>query len=295
MSRPALAATRSAAILNFLAANPGEAFTLSELAERLGVNVASMHALLNALTDAGYLVRQPRLRTYTLGPSVVALGTAALETHPAIDLARDSARDLARETGLEVAVTTVAGEHIVFVARAGDPSPRGVPVHVGQHVPFVPPLGSVFVAWGDGDAWLARAGDPEPLRPILDAVRRRGYSIALEADTRKQLGHALDDLASVPADDALRGTVDRIVTDLGRREYQVRELDPARTYDVSMIAAPVFGPGGEVALAITLLGFEPGLTGSEIATYGERLRDVALVVTKRTRGRVPATGTVVHA
>src|SRR6478735_12221347 len=111
MSRPALAATRSAAILNFLAANPSEGFTLSEMAERLGINVASMHALLGALTDAGYLARHPRLRTYTLGPSVVALGTAALETNPAIDLARDAARDLARETGHEVAVTAVAGGH----------------------------------------------------------------------------------------------------------------------------------------------------------------------------------------
>jgi DNA-binding IclR family transcriptional regulator len=295
MSRPALAATRSAAILNFLAANPGEAFTLSDLTERLGVNVASMHALLNALTEAGYLARHPRLRTYTLGPSVVALGTAALETHPAIDLARDAARDLARETGLEVAVTTVAGDHIVFLARAGEPSPRAVPVHVGQHVPFVPPLGSVFVAWGDEEEWLAQAADADALRPILDAVRNRGYSIALEADTRKQLGHALDDLASVPADDALRGAVTRIVTDLGRREYQVVDLHPEQRYDVSMIAAPIFGPGGEVVLAITLLGFGSQLEGTEVAAHGERLRDVALVVTKRTRGRVPTSAAVVHA
>ena len=86
-----------------------------------------MHALLGALTDAGYLARHPRLRTYTLGPAVVALGTAALETHPAIDLARDAARGLARETGLEVAVTSVAGDHIIFLARAGDPSPTRRP------------------------------------------------------------------------------------------------------------------------------------------------------------------------
>jgi DNA-binding IclR family transcriptional regulator len=290
MSRPALAATRSAAILNFLAANPGEAFTLSDVSERLGINVASMHALLGALTDAGYLVRHPRLRTYTLGPSVVALGTAALETHPAIDLARDAARDLARETGLEVAVTTVAGDHIIFLARAGDPSPRAVPVHVGQQVPFVPPLGSVFVAWGGGEAWLARSEDPEPLRPVLEGVRRRGYSVALEADARKRLGHALDDLASVPSDGTLRETVDEIVDDLGRREYQVRDLEASQSYDVSMIAAPIFGPAGDVYLAITLLGFAARLPAAEVAAYGERLRDIALVITKRSRGRVPSPG-----
>ena len=97
---------------------------------------------------------------------------------------------------------------------------------------------------------------------MLDAVRRRGYSIALEADARKRLGHALDDLASDPSDDRSRDTVDEIVADLAQRDYQLRDLDPARSYDVSMIAAPIFGPAGEVALAFTLLGFGAGLPGS---------------------------------
>ena len=295
MSRPALAATRSIAILNFLAANPGEGFTLSQLAERLGINLASIHALLGVLVDAGYVVRDPRLRGYTLGSAVVALGSAALETHPALDLARDAARTLARETGLEVSVTTVVGDQIVFLTRAGDPSPRGLLVHVGQRIPFEPPLGSMFAAWGDERAWLERAEDPAALRPVLEAVRRRGYSVALEADTRKQLSNALDDLASVPSDDALQGRVGRIVTELGRRDYHVRDLDPAQIYDVSMIAAPVFGADGEVVLSITLIGFDHGLSGAEIATYGERLRDLALVVTRRSRGRVPTSRVVAHA
>src|SRR4051812_40673165 len=226
MPRLALSASRSVAVLNFLAAQPSEAFTLSEISDRLGINVASTHALLGVLTDAGYLVRHPRQKTFTLGPAVVALGTAALEVHPAIDLARDAARDLARETGLEVSVTSASRDDIVFLARAGDPSPRGVPVHVGQHVPFRPPLGSVFVAWGGAEDWLAHAHNPEALIEVLDAVRRRGYSVALEADARKGLGHALDDLASVPSDDTLQDTVTELLADLGRREYQVRELDP---------------------------------------------------------------------
>jgi len=292
MSRPALAASRAIGILNFLAAHPEEGFTLSEMASRLGINVASTHALLGVLTDAGYVTRTARLRTFTLGPSVVALGSAALECHGAVDLARDAARELAGETGLEVAVTAPAGSSIVFLARAGEPSARGVPVHVGQHVPLVPPLGSVFVAWGDADAWLAGADDPAPLLAVLESVRRRGYSIALEADARKSLGHALDDLAGLPADDRRRATVEQLVADLGRREYQVRDVDPSRSYDVSMIAAPVFGAGGEVVLALTLLGFDAGLRGMDVVAYGEQLRDTTLVVTKRSRGRVPATSFV---
>ncbi len=191
MVRPALSATRVVAVLEFLAANPTAAHTLTEIADGVGVNVASTHAVLHALTVAGYLVRQPRRRTYTLGPSVVALGSAGLEAHPAIDLARDTARRLARETKVEVAVTTRAGNDIVFLAAAGEPSARGVPVHVGQRVPFNPPLGSVFVAWGHANAWLQRANDDSGgLAAVLGAVRRRGYSVALEIDVRRALGYA---------------------------------------------------------------------------------------------------------
>lgn len=288
MPRPALAATRAVDVLNFLAANPTEAYTLSQLAERLGVNVASMHALLNALTDDGYLVRHPRLKTFALGPAVIALGNAALETHPAVDLARDAARDLAKQTGLEVAVTAPAGDSIVFLARAGVPSAHGVPVHVGQRVPFVPPLGAVFVAWGGEDEWLAKTRNRRTLRAVLESVRGRGYSVALELDTRTKLGQALDELASSPSDDGVRDTVSSLVDELGRRHYHERALDRRGRFDVSMIAAPVFGPSGDVVLAITLLGFPPGLTADEIARDGELVRDAALVVTKRTRGRVPA-------
>jgi DNA-binding IclR family transcriptional regulator len=288
MSRPALAASRAISVLNFLAAHPAEAFTLSDLAARLDINVASTHALLGVLTDAGYLSRHPRLRTYTLGPSVVALGSAAMERHAAIDLARDAARELAKELALEVAVTAPAGDDIVFLARAGEHQARGIAVHVGQRVPLAPPLGSVFMAWGEADGWLARAEDPDRMRAVLAGVRGRGYSIALEADARRGLGHALDHLADAPGDAGLRGSVDELVAELGHGEYQVQELDRARTYDVSMVAAPVFGTTGEVALALTLVGFPAGLPAERIAACGERLRDVGLVVTKRSLGRVPA-------
>jgi DNA-binding IclR family transcriptional regulator len=288
MSRPALAATRAISVLNFLAAHPADEFTLSDLAVRLDINVASAHALLGVLADAGYVTRHSRLRTYTLGPSVVALGTAAMERHAAIDLARDAARDLAKEVGLEVAVTAPAGDDIVFLARAGEHQARGMAVHVGQRVPLVPPLGSVFMAWGGAEPWLARAEDPARMQAVLDGVRGRGYSIALEADARRGLSDALDDLADAPADAALRGSVDELVVELGHGDYQVQELDPGRTYDVSMVAAPVFGSAGEVVLALTLVGFAAGLPGDRVAAFGEQVRDVALVVTKRSLGRVPA-------
>src|SRR5437763_7378453 len=276
MGRPALAATRAVAVLDFLAAHPTEAFTLSDLSERLGVNVASAHAVLGVLTDAGYLARHPRHRTYTLGPSLVAVGSAALERHEAIDLARHAARDLSDELGLEVAVTAVAGDDIVFLARAGEQRARGIAVHVGQRVPLVPPLGSVFIAW---------AGDVTGYdKAALAAVRDRGYAVALEDEARRGLGDALQHLADAPKDDV---GLDTLIAELARHEYQLVDLDEARTYDVSMVAAAVVDAAGEVALALTLVGFEPNLTAARIAAFGERVRDACLVITKRTHGRIP--------
>ena len=291
MARPALAATRAIAVLDFLAANPAEPFTISDVATGWKIKVASALAVFGLLADAGYVVRHPRLRTFTLGPSVVALGSAALEHHAAIDLARDAARRLSEDVELEVAVTALAGEDIVFLARAGEHRARGIPIHVGQRVPLVPPLGSVFVAWAPDElvaAWRARAPKAKGVDAALANTRTRGYSVALELEARRSLADTLDHLADAPGDPQLRGSVDDLVAELGSSDYQVSSLERGRRYDVSMIAAPVFGPAGDVELALTLVGFEPALPAEQIAAYGERLRDVGIVVTKQSHGTVPS-------
>jgi hypothetical protein len=52
MARPALYASRSISVLNFLAANAPEQFTLSDISGRLDINLASAHALLNTMEEA---------------------------------------------------------------------------------------------------------------------------------------------------------------------------------------------------------------------------------------------------
>src|SRR5205809_7052103 len=93
--RPAPGAERVVAVLNFLAAHPDESFTLSELARRLNLNKATCHALLMTLTEAGYLLRHPSRMTYMLGPSMVAIGSAAPAPSQAVDVAREEIRPLA--------------------------------------------------------------------------------------------------------------------------------------------------------------------------------------------------------
>ena len=77
MARAAPSADRTVALLDFLAAHPDERFGLSDLARRLDINKATAHALTAALTNAGYLLRHPVDKRYSLGPALIAIGNAA--------------------------------------------------------------------------------------------------------------------------------------------------------------------------------------------------------------------------
>ena len=295
MGRPALSATRAIEMLNFLASHPVEVFTLSELATRLEINVASTHAVLGALEDSGYVIRHATHKTYGLGPAVVALGNAALERHRSIDVAREEMERLESQLGLEILATVRIGDAMVAVARTGRPAGSGASLQVGQRVPLRPPLGSIFVAWDSEagiDRWLASSGSnasPEERRHHRDTlapIRERGYSVGLEAPVRTQLGVVVAGLADEPHAAHLRASMNHLIADLGHGDYQLDAVERGRTYQVSLIAAPVFDAAGRVSLVLSLLGFRAGLTADEVQKHGDRLREAGLRVTRATGGRI---------
>jgi DNA-binding IclR family transcriptional regulator len=293
MARPAPAATRAVDIMSYLIAHPTQSFTLSELARHLRMNMASTHTVLAVLTAAGYVVRHPVRKTYALGPLLVAAGQAALERYPVIDVARDEIRKLSRQHGVELLVTAPAGDEIVALVRAGPRHPHGL--EVGRRVPLVPPIGSVFVAWGTAEEieeWLGRAGpraDQEAVaryRRSLRTVRERGYSVALQPLAAGALADAVVEIAERPTA-AARRSLDEIIGELGHGNYHLDDLEAAGASNVGMIAAPVFDQEGRAVLALALSDFPRPLTPDEIVAWANRLRDTALVVTRQTHGRAP--------
>jgi DNA-binding IclR family transcriptional regulator len=114
MARPAPAVERAVHILDLLAAER-EPLTLSELARRLEMNKASAHATLNALVDAGYLLRHPTRKDYRLGPRLMAVGEAARDQYPVVDFARDELRRLSDDLSMECVASTAIGDEMVIV------------------------------------------------------------------------------------------------------------------------------------------------------------------------------------
>ena len=286
MARRAPAVERAAAVLNLLAAHPQQRYTLSEIARDLKLNKATLHAILGALTDEGYLVRDPAAKSYALGPALVALGNSAVSTYPAAECAVPEMRALTAELGLDCVASAAISDEIVILARAGVPRPFGVYIQAGQRLPLAPPLGAVFVAWSDEatiENWLGRLSTPpkkataDHFRRAVRSVRTRGYSVGLEGSRRPRRARTA----------TAGGSLEEEIRGVQLEEYALIDIEPKEPYFVNHIGAPAFGPDGEVAIALFLIGFTGTVSGAEVERDANRLLQAAGRVTKEIHGRAP--------
>jgi len=277
MARPAPGVDRAVEVLDFLTDHPRDAFSLSELARRLDINKATAHAVLNALTDHGYLLRHPVRKDFRLGPRLIAVGQAARDQYPIVEFARDELRRLSEDLGTECVASAPVDDQMVIVDRAGPVQPIGLTVAVGYRFPLVPPMGTVFMAWSSPDeidGWLRRVGPDvteaqrDRYRLALAAVRERGYSAGLDADGSRSLAEAQ-------------------AGDLDGDEYQLIEMRGAEEHRVTTIGAPVFDTEGRVALGVFILGFRDALTAVQIPDVAERLMKATGAITESIHGRPP--------
>ena len=290
---PSPAVLRACDVLEHLAAHPGEAFSVSELAREVAMPRATCDAVLLALADRALVDRrEPDLR-YTLGPACIAMGDAARAAGSLIARVAPIAEMLARETSSCVALSTVDGVE-QRVDQVFDHGPAfGLRTRVGEAVRFAAPFAAVFVAWAprvEVEAWLDRAGDltkAERARYVaaLEAVRARGYSIAV-ANVRPDLVHILERLVDEPGTEQDLRERDAVIREITHSEYLPVAIDGDAPRRVNQVSAPVFDHTGCVAIQIMILGPTYDLTGAEIDALGERLLAAAQRATERIGGRV---------
>jgi flavin reductase (DIM6/NTAB) family NADH-FMN oxidoreductase RutF/DNA-binding IclR family transcriptional regulator len=165
--------------------------------------------------------------------SLVAVPEVDFVSHLRLaDRCRPEMELLAAEVGAECLALTPVDDQLVVLASAGAPGGGVQFSRVGQRIPFVPPVGTLFLAWAEHDAvlgWLARSGralsdaERDEQLTVLERVRRRGWSLEPAREFESQHESAPDD----GADDEAAGRV---------------------------ISVPVFGVRGSVLLTLTLWG-----------------------------------------
>jgi DNA-binding IclR family transcriptional regulator len=277
----------------FLSQHPDQRFTLSEIARHLSLNKATCHAMLSALTEAGFLLRYPLDKGYALGPALVAIGRAASEVQVRImDFARPQMTELSNRFGVPCGASIVSGQTLVYVSVVGKPRPFGPTMTVGESVPCIPPLGAIQLAWSDEariGAWLDRGHETgarrQALREALEGIRRRGYSLAVARDARTQLTRALADGSL--AGDNTRQVIADLLQELGQSAYFLDEIRAEDRYNIGHIAAPVFGPSGELQFALTLLGWTEPMPGYEVSAIARDLVRACKDVTRSIHGQAP--------
>jgi DNA-binding IclR family transcriptional regulator len=291
--RPALSATRALRVLDFLAAHPGEAFTLSDVARRLSINVSSTFSILNALEEDGWIRRDPARKTYHLGFAPIAVGHAALDQHPVIQLARECTAKLAKHLGLECLMGAVVGAELVILAEAGDPRRLTRRPRVGQRLPNTPAMSVLSAAYADRDgveAWLDRLGPGASratrrgYREAAALVRARGFEIGIETPTRKKIGIVLAQLVVDPQNRALHDRLHKLVAELAHEGPQLFDADQKAAHRVNHISAPIFDSHVRCIGGLTLLGFDKPLHAPQIERYTRILIDVAEDLTRATGG-----------
>jgi flavin reductase (DIM6/NTAB) family NADH-FMN oxidoreductase RutF/DNA-binding IclR family transcriptional regulator len=220
--------------------------------------------------------------------------TDIIEALLLVDHAKQRMEQVAAKLDVECLATTVVRDQMVILAATGRPRSNLVPTRVGQRVPFVPPLGALWLAWAappEVDAWLARLGPlgEDTRRGYLDMlarVRRRGWSIGLGDATHSELEAALARLMTEPGRAEAEQAVRRLIDQLGG-EYEPDDLPPGDNYDVRNITAPVFGRTGEVGLTLSLYTLPRTMTMADIERHREVLVAAADAVTAEVGGRRP--------
>jgi len=277
MSRSSPGVRRVAAILNFIADHPGQAFALTDLVRALRLSRATCHALLTGLVDVGYLYRTSD-KTYVLGPALAAIGRTASAHFSPLQVAQPEMRAIADEFDVVCGAYFLEGDTVHLRDRAASVSHVGYPIPLGNRHSLPLTLAPVFYAGSRRDAlqWVAgKIGADERkerFESTLDFMAEHGYSAIV---FRPGFGSREGDSEMVLTNDAYDIPVEALAA-----------IDPAEAYRIAAIFAPIRDDRGGVSFALGMAGFFGTCSGAEIERAGNRLRQACERISTFVTGRI---------
>ncbi|QRP47744.1 IclR family transcriptional regulator [Amycolatopsis sp. FDAARGOS 1241] len=235
------AAARVADVLLLFTGGP-RYLGVSAISRELGLAKAVVHRILQSLVSREMLATDPGVSGYRLGPAAVALGASALRRFDARTVATPVLRRLRDETGETTTLSGLVGDERVYLDQFESPREIKMTVEIGRRFPLhAGSSGKVILAFLPGDrreALLARD---------------------LPALTEKTITTA-DELRGALTETAREG----VAVSLGERQP-----------GAGSVAAPLFGPDGEVHGSISICGPQYRFTPEAVARYRGLVRDAA--------------------
>jgi DNA-binding IclR family transcriptional regulator len=196
---------RAARILRVLATG-GPRLGVTEVAERLGVAKPTAHALLRTLEGEGLVVQDTETGKYQLGPGLLSLGNAYLDTQELRARSLSWADTLAKRADEAVWVAVLTGDHVFVVHHAFRPEGVVQILEVGASIPWSTcALGKAIVAFLPADQrkeLLAAPLSELTGRSVTDRER-----LARQLEEVTQAGYALEDQESAIGDAGIAAPV----------------------------------------------------------------------------------------
>jgi IclR family transcriptional regulator, KDG regulon repressor len=159
--------------------------SITELAERLGVDKGSASRLVATLVNFGYAEKDEQTRRFHLGPQVVPLSRSVLARLSMREVAKPFLHALMERTGECVHLAVPAQGKVLYVDQVESPATLRVNAQVGTMNPLhCTALGKALLAFGDLDLpSTLEAFTPhtltnsDQLRKNLEQVRLQGYVV----------------------------------------------------------------------------------------------------------------------
>lgn len=277
MARSSSAVLRAAAILDFIAEHPGQAFSMAELVRALKVSQSTCHSLLTALVKVGYLFRTTE-RMYVLGPGLASIGKLAAERYSPLQIAQPEMRRLADRFDVICSANFREGDTTVVRERATSARKIGYAADLGVPLKLRSSLAAIFLAWSPDEIedWFS-------LLPAAQAAAER-TTLELGIAFAREHGFLgfLKNPEGPPIETSPEKLFDGEISKLPIKLLPIIEADSS--YDLSSIIAPVFNAVGKVEFTISLRGFADPIGGSEIFAIAEELKGACMRISSFSGG-----------
>lgn len=222
-------------------------WTLDDLAQHHDLNKASMLRILRTLEADRVVLRDGD--EYALGPRVLDLSNAYLDSLELEPAARPFMEQLAKDTGHTVSLAVLDGLEIVYVGFEKSNRELDIQDQVGaRHPANATSLGKVMLADLDADELEARIQD-RTLPRLTHRTLHTQAALAAHLNTVREQGYALD--------------------------------DEERGIGIRCLAAPIRRADGRVIAGVSIAGAIFHMRDEVISRYAERVREAADGISER--------------
>ena len=234
---------------------------VSELSRELSLSRSTTHRYIATLTSLGYLQQDAETKRYRLGPRVLDLGFAAINSMDIREISVPHLQALSDATGFTVNMAILDGPDVVYIerCRTSRSGQRQIDLnlHVGSRLPaYCTGLGKALLAFLPEERF-------EEILDQADLVARGPNTITGRA--------------------ALRAEMERV------RATGLAVNNEELAYGLRSIAAPIRASSGEVVAALNLAVHRSMVSMDDlIERYGPTVKRTADAISAEIGHRAPA-------